>query len=126
MCTFWILPGASGDARFQTAYNLRTIARIALSGAFVCVQVLLLLIFLAYRHDGSPYGGASWVVQVAYQGFLWGLAFLYQRDADDRVKYDTPKDLFTFLQSLAVIAVALANAGMTIMAVVDVAAHPGQ
>lgn len=111
--------------RHQSAFNLRVIARIALSAAFVCVQVLFLLLFLAYRHDGSPYGGSSWVVQVAYQIFLWLLAFLYQRDADDREKYGTPPGVCTFMQSWAIFAAGLASVGMTIMAVVDVATHPG-
>lgn len=131
MCNYWKLPDAPGNfasaefMRFQYAYNLKVYARIALSGAFVCVQVLFLLLFLAYRHDGSPYGGSSWVVQVAYQIFLWILAFLYQRDADDLDKYNRDSGVCSFLQSWAIVAAGLASVGMTIMAVVDVAAHPG-
>lgn len=100
---------------------MMTFARVALSGAFVCVQVLFLLLFLAYRHSDSPYAGGSWLVQVAYQIFLSILAFLFQRDADDQKVPGT----CTFLQSSAIIAVCLASVGMTIIAAVDVAAHPG-
>lgn len=89
------------------------------------VQVLFLLLFLAYRNDGSPYGGGHWLVQVFYQGFLWLLAFLYQRDSSDREIHNTDIGLFSFTQSGAVFATVLANAGMTILAVVDVARHPG-
>lgn len=63
--------------------------------------------------------------QVFYQAFLWLLAFLYQRDTNDWEKYDTGFGLFTFLQSAAVFATVLANVGMTITAVIDVAGHPG-
>lgn len=101
------------------------IARVALSASFVCVQVLFLLLYLAYRNDGSPYGGGAWPVQVFYQGFLFLLAFLYQRDANDHAGGKLRTREFTFLQSLALFAVGLANVGMTIMGVVDVAAHPG-
>ena len=122
MCRYWVVPHKDDP----TQVRLQVVARIALSWAFVCVQLLFLLLFLAYRYDGSPYGGSSWVVQVFYQLFLWLLAFLYQRDTEDLEKYPgTEFNLFTFLQSAAVIATILANAGMTIMAVVDVAGHPG-
>lgn len=60
MCRYWVVSHKDDP----TQVRLQVVARIALSWAFVCVQVLFLLLFLAYRHDGSPYGGASWVVQV--------------------------------------------------------------
>lgn len=117
MCRYW---GKNGSDD-----GLQVIARVSLSWAFVCVQVLFLLLFLAYRNDGSPYGGGEWAVQVFYQGFLFLLAFLYQRDANDRETLPSKMQDFTFLQSLAVFATGLANVGMSIMAVVDVASHPG-
>jgi hypothetical protein len=86
------------------AHNLKLVARIALSAAFVCVQVLFLLLFLAYRNDGSPYAGSSWVLQVFY---------------------DTNLEKFTFVQSTAIFATALVSAALTIVAVVDVTSHSG-
>ena len=132
MCSYWVIPdrGTGGfdsaeSIKFFKAYNLKMVARIALSAAFVCVQLLFLLLFLAYRNDGSPYAGSSWVLQVAYQGFLWFLAFLYQRDANDRDNHGTKLKEFTFVQSTAVFATVLVSAALTIVAVVDVTSHSG-
>ena len=128
MCTYWAIPQHRTDgfdSAFLMAYNLKLVARIALSAAFVCVQVLFLLLFLAYRNDGSPYAGSSWVLQVFYQIFLWILAFLYQRDANDRDTYGTNLEKFTFVQSTAIFATALVSAALTIVAVVDVTSHSG-
>jgi magnesium-transporting ATPase (P-type) len=120
VCSYWIVTG-----RPESAQDLKIVARIALSAAFVCVQVLFLLLFLAYRNDGSPYAGSSWVLQVFYQIFLWFLAFLYQRDANDRETYGTNLDKFTFVQSTAIFATVLVSAALTIIAVVDVTSHSG-
>jgi hypothetical protein len=128
VCTYWVIPQNRSDgfdSAFLMAHNLKLVARIALSAAFVCVQVLFLLLFLAYRNDGSPYAGSSWVLQVFYQIFLWILAFLYQRDANDRDTYGTNLEKFTFVQSTAIFATALVSAALTIVAVVDVTSHSG-
>jgi hypothetical protein len=138
VCSYWVITDT-------TSQDLKDVARIALSAAFVCVQVFLLLVaffgffaqtlffaqilflllFVAYRNDGSPYAGSSWVLQVFYQIFMWFLAFLYQRDANDREKHGTGLDKFTFVQSTAIFATALVSASLAVVAVVDVTSHSG-
>jgi hypothetical protein len=91
----------------------------ALGGAFVCVQILLLLLCLAYRMGDTPYASGHVMVFVAYEIFLTLIAVAVSVDDEDT----TFTSRFTTPLSAVVLLTVLANVGMTLLAVVDATTH---
>jgi hypothetical protein len=94
--------------------------------AYVALQILLTLLFAAYRFPESPYSSGGVAVFVLYQLFLTALPVLLQQDYNNRLIHgpQTPdKHLLTatlsFVQMVFVMLVTAGCAGMTITAFVD-------
>jgi hypothetical protein len=97
------------------------VTRMALVVGYGCVQGLQILLFIAYKLDTSPYVSNHWAVFFVYQGFLVALPVLISRDGTDLK--DEMRPVFSPLQAVLTALVVLANALMTIVAVVDAESH---
>jgi hypothetical protein len=108
--------------------GLARISRMALAGAYVCVQILLLLLYFAYRYTNGPYASGDPYIFLFYQGFLTLLIAILGYDHEERLMETVPMYRvvpgFTPLQGWFVILVVLSNVGMSILAFVDVSQHP--
>ena len=107
-------------------------SRWALMGVYTVGQALLLLLFLAYHYDGSPYASGGWVVFILYQAFLLALPVLAQQDFTGRqvfreMQRDQPvsqtKCYFTpelsAMQTVLVLLVLAASASLSVVGFVD-------
>ena len=92
--------------------------RSALVVAYVCLQGLLLLLFVAYYFDRSEYFAGSYYTLVVYECYLTVLPWLLSRDLATREPNSTWETL-TFMQGAVLFATLLANTGMTIVGAVD-------
>ena len=108
MC--WWLPDAP--------LELGRCGRSALLLAYVALQALLLLLFVAYYFDRSEYIAGSFYTLAAYECYLTLLPWLLSRDFNTRNSSGTWKTL-TFMQGAVLMATLLANTGMTIVGAVD-------
>jgi hypothetical protein len=91
----------------------------ALGLAYVCVQILLFLLFLAYRMGDTPYASGHVVVFIVYEVYLTLIALAVTTDDEDTAftpAFTTPIITFTLLT-------VFANVGMTLLAVVDATTH---
>lgn len=102
--------------------------RTALLAGYVCVQILLILLFVAYRYDGGPYLGGDLYVFIMYQGFLTALAAILGYDHGDRMGRTNVLEKFSpglsALQGWFILMVLGANGGLTVVAFLDVINHP--
>lgn len=91
----------------------------ALGLAYVCVQILLFLLFLAYRMGDTPYASGHVVVFIVYEVYLTLIALAVTTDDEDTAftpAFTMPITTFTLLT-------VFANVGMTLLAVVDATTH---
>ena len=99
---------------------LARVARNALAAAYVCVELLLLLLVLAYYFDKTAYAGGTFYVFFAYGAYLTAMFWLLSRDDAQRWQDSNPDSLsLTFMQGSLLFLTLLANVGMTVVAVVD-------
>ena len=94
--------------------------------AYTSLQILLTLLFAAYRFPESPYSSGGVALFVLYQLFLTALPVLLQQDYNNRLIHGPQrpdKDQFTvvlsFLQMVFVMLVTVGCVGMTITAFGD-------
>ena len=99
------------------------LGRAALMVAYIGAQILLLLLFIAYRYDGSVFVGGGVLVFVVYFVFLSLLPWILNEDLFNRVDAPVPREL-TGLQTLFLGLVVAINGFMTVVAVSDVSNHP--
>ena len=97
--------------------------RQAYTVAYASLQILLTLLFVAYRFPESPYASGGVAVFVLYQLFLTALPVLLQQDfhvllANGQEKSEYPPKL-SFLQLVFVVLVVIGCAGMTITGFID-------
>ncbi len=122
---FWACFYGGHDPNFR---DIARMGRTALVAAYVCVQVLLLLLFLAYRFENGPYYGGDLFIFLIYEAFLTILVAILGYDHEARLTANTLVGQtcpgFTVLQGWFVVFVVLANMGMTIVSFVDVSLHP--
>ena len=122
---FWASVYLTGDGDYV---DMARISRMALAGAYVCVQILLLLLYFAYRYTDGPYTSGDPYIFFFYQGFLTLLIAILGYDRADRLTETVPMYRvvpgFTPLQSWFVLLVVLSNVGMSVLAFMDVSQHP--
>ena len=95
------------------------VAGRALGLAYMCVQILLLLLFLAYRMGDTPYASGHVVVFVVYEVYLTLIALAVTMDDEDT----DFKPVFTVPISAFTLLTVFANIAMTLLAVVDATMH---
>lgn len=97
------------------------VTRVALNVAYVALQILLLLLFVAYFYYASPYLGGTWGLFALYQLYLTSLPWLLSKDftlMSEKGEFTAKKDL-TFLQMCVLFGTLVANGGMTVTAMID-------
>jgi hypothetical protein len=100
------------------------VARSALIAGFLTTLILLLLLFSAYRYDGSPYVGGSVLVFTMYFLFLLVLLWLLNEDFFQRHVVQRGANELSGVEVGIMCMVVGANAFMTIVGVADVGNHP--
>ena len=122
---FWASYYVSQNPDFQ---DMARLGRAALAGAYVCVQVLLIVLYFAYRYDNGPYAGGNPYVFFIYQGFLTLLIAILGYDHEERIgrvnALDRTVPGFTALQSWFVVLLLVACGSMSVIAFSDVSQHP--
>lgn len=98
--------------------GLARCGRSALLVAYVCLQGLLLLLFVAYYFDRSEYFAGSYYTLVVYECFLTVLPWFLSRDLNTRDLSKSWQTL-TFMQGSVLFVTLLANTGMTIVGALD-------
>jgi len=97
------------------------ISKLGLIIAYVSLQVLLLLLFVAYYYSNSPYLGNSWFLFLIYELYLSLLLWLVCKDyaaMEETGKFSTTHDL-TMLQGTIILGAFVANGVMTLVALID-------
>jgi hypothetical protein len=98
------------------------ITRLSYVAAYVCVEILLLLLAVAYHMERTPYSAGTYYVFFLYLGFLTALPWFLGQDF--LIRLDEGLGAFqgslTLMQASVVLVVVLANVAMTIVATVDV------
>jgi hypothetical protein len=99
------------------------LGRVALMVSYVATQILLVLLFFAYRLDSGPYAGGGFLVFVVYFIIITALPWILNEDLFNRTVTPAPREL-TGLQAAFIALVVGANAFMVVVAVADVSTHP--
>lgn len=99
-----------------------SVCRVALGVAYVALQILLLLLFVAYYYPDSPYSGGGAFMLILYELFLVCLLWFINTDYTAMLERGAVlmTDELTFIQKGVLFQVLIANAVMTIVAIVDV------
>jgi len=123
---FWASYYVSSDP--GDPQDMARLGRAALAGAYVCVQVLLIVLYFAYRYDNGPYAGGNPYVFFLYQGFLTLLIAILGYDHEERIWRTNALDRtvpgFTAMQNWFVVLLLVACGSMSVIAFSDVSQHP--
>ncbi len=98
------------------------VGRTALVAGFLSTLILLLLLFTAYRYDGTPYVGGSVFLFTLY--FLFLLVLMWLMNEDFARRQDLQENELSGIHIAILCLVVGANAVMTIVGVADVGNHP--
>lgn len=97
------------------------LSRLALNTAYVTLQILLLLLYVAYYYLGAPYAGNNWALFWLYQTYLTVLPWILSRDYLAMIEQGafSKTDELTFPQACVLVFTLGANVLMTFVALVD-------
>jgi len=94
---------------------------LSLTVAYTSLQVLLLLLFVAYYYFASPYLGASWGLFIIYELFLSMLPWLLSKDyalMAEKGQLGSAQEI-SFPQACVLFVTLFANSLMTLVALID-------
>lgn len=99
-----------------------SVCRVVLTVAYVALQILFCLLFVAYYYPDSPYVGGGAGIFVMYEWFLVCLLWFINTDFLAMLERGaiSKTDELSLIQRGVLYLVLVANGVMTIMAIVDV------
>ena len=98
------------------------VCRVVLTVAYVALQILFFLLFVAYYYPDSPYAGGGLGILVVYEWFLVCLLWFINTDYKAMLERGaiSKTDELSLIQRGVLFLVLVANGVMTIVAIVDV------